>query len=63
MGVRMQAKESDEQGMDLTILKELKEAEKKSDSIIEKANEEKETLIHEAIIEASRYFSKKSEEY
>ena len=58
----MQAKENNEQGMELSILKEIREAEKKAESIIEKAREEKENIVHDAVVEASKYFSKRSEE-
>ena len=58
----MQAKENHEPGMDLSILSEIREAEKKAESILEKAREEKENIIHDAVIEASKSFSKKSED-
>ena len=58
----MQAKEINEPGTELSILNEIKEAEKKAEAMLEKAREEKENIIHDAVVEASKSFSKKSEE-
>jgi V/A-type H+/Na+-transporting ATPase subunit G/H len=58
----MQAKETNEPGMELSILNEIRDAEKKAEAMLGKAREEKENIIHDAVIEASKSFSKKSEE-
>jgi vacuolar-type H+-ATPase subunit H len=58
----MQAKEISEPGTELSILSDIREAEKKAESMLAKTREEKENIVHDAVVEASKSFSKRSEE-
>ena len=48
--------------MEAEILKEIKDAEKRADEIIERAKREKEAIIQEAIRNSTKLFSAKEEE-
>ena len=48
--------------METEILSEIREAEKKADEILEKANKDKEAILHEASINSSRLLVAKREE-
>ena len=56
----MEAK-SEERSIDIQILVDIREAEKKADSILERAREDKESVMHDAVIEASKKFAQSSE--
>ena len=48
--------------MEAEILIEIKESEKKADEIIERANREKEAILHQAAINSSKILTAKEEE-
>ena len=48
--------------MEAEILSEIKEAEKKADEVIERANREKESMLHQAAINSSKMLAAKEQE-
>ena len=47
---------------EIAVLAEIRESEKKSDEILEKAGSERESIIHQARLDASKLISGKTEE-